>query len=117
MDIVATDLAGNTGSTSVILDRVAIPLNTNVSLSGATSAVVTFSTDITATGVISYGTDVSLSGATTATGSVPSTSHNFTLIGLLPDTIYYFSIGGQGGAPSVTMQFKTPTQIDTSTAS
>lgn len=117
ISVVATDLAGNTRSTSVILNRVSIPLNTNVVLSGTTSAIITYSTDIIATGIISYGTGISLSGATSATGSAPSTTHSFTLIGLLPNTIYYFSVGGQGGIASVTMQFKTPTQIDTSTAS
>jgi hypothetical protein len=77
---------------------------------------VNFSTDITATGVVLYGTGISLLD-TTATGSAPGTTHSFIFIGLLPDTVYYFSVGGQGGISSDVMQFKTPTQIDASTAS
>lgn len=91
MYIVATDLAGNTGSTSVILNRVSVAMGTNVTLSGTTSAVMTFSTDITATGVILYGTGINLLD-TTATGSAPGTTHSFIVVGLLPNTIYYFTV-------------------------
>ncbi len=52
-----------------------------------------------------------------ATGATPGTSHRFILTGLLPDTIYYFMVQGQGGEASETMHFKTPTLIDTSSAS
>ncbi len=116
VDVVATDLAGNTGSRSVILNRVSIPLNTNVALSGTTSAIITYSTDISATGVLLFGTGVGLLDQS-ATGATPATSHRFILTGLLPDTIYYFSVQGQGGIASETMHFKTPTLVDTSTAS
>ena len=116
VDVVATDLAGNTGSTSVILNRVSIPLNTNVVLSGTTSTIITYSTDISATGVLLFGTGVGLLDQS-ATGASPATSHRFILTGLLPDTIYYFSVQGQGGIVSQTMHFKTPKLVDTSSAS
>lgn len=92
--VVATDSAGNTGSTSIHLNRVSLPYNTNVELSGTTSAVITYFTDLTATGVVMFGTGLS-SLTTTVTGSSASTGHSFTLANLLPDTIYYFLVQGQ----------------------
>lgn len=112
----ATDTTGNTGSVSIILNRVSYPLNTNVELSGTSSAMITFSTDLTATGIILFGTGLGALDST-ITGSSMGTSHSFTLTGLLPDTIYYFAVQGQGGIQSPTMDFKTPTVVDTGTAS
>ena len=48
------DTAGNTGSTSILLNRVSLPSNVNATLSGTTSAVITFDTDLSATGVVLY---------------------------------------------------------------
>lgn len=69
--------------------------NPNATLSGATGAIITFNTDITATGVVRYGT---LSGALlmTATGTNSGTSHAITLSGLSLDTTYYYAVLGQG---------------------
>jgi hypothetical protein len=107
LTIIATDLAGNTGSTSLILNRVSLPSDIGVSLSGTTSAVIVFSTDFSATGVVRFGT-ISGSLNMTATGSSPGTSHSFTLTGLLDDTDYYFTVEGQWGQVSVVQHFKTP---------
>lgn len=93
-----------------------MPYNTNVDLSGTTSAVITYLTDLSATGVIMFGTGIS-SLATTLTGATASGSHRFTLMNLSPDTVYYFSVQGQGGTVSPVMNFKTPTIINTATAS
>ena len=43
-----------------------------------------------------------------ATGSVSGRAHSFTLTGLLSDTIYYYTVEGQDGIASTTLQFKTP---------
>ena len=87
----ATDLAGNTGSTSIILNRVSFPYNTNVTLSGTTSAIVTFFTDLSATGVIEYGTGIS-SLTQSQTGVLFGTGHTFILSSLIPDTEYFFLV-------------------------
>lgn len=108
---IAIDLAGNTGSDSIILNRVSLSSSINTVLSGTTSAIITFNTDITATGVVNYGTN-SGSLNLVATGTTSGTTHSFTLTGLLTDTIYYFVVQGQGGSQSSIMQFKTPTVIN-----
>ena len=113
---IAKDLSWNTGFTSIQLNRISFPLNTNVELSGTTSAVVTFTTDLSATGVILYGTGISALNLS-ATGTTFGTQQRIVLTNLLPNTIYFFLVQGQGGSQSVTMNFKTPTIIDTSTAS
>ncbi len=111
--VIATDTAGNTGSTSIIVNRVSLPSNVDVELSGTTSAVIIFNTDISATGVVLYGTWVSTLNQS-ATGTTPGTSHSFVLTGLLVDTIYYFRVQWQGGTQSAIMQFKTPRVISNS---
>lgn len=108
---IATDLAGNTGSNSILLNRVSLPSNINVVLSGTTSAVVSFTTDITATGVVHFGTNSTLLNLI-ATSATPGTVHNFVLTGLSVDTIYYYTVEWQNGVPSGIMQFKTPTVIN-----
>lgn len=108
--VIATDAAGNTWSTSTVLNRVPLASNPNATLSGPTSAIVTFNTDITATGVVRYGT---LSGALlmTATGTSSATSHAITLSGLSLDTTYYYAVLGQGWPQSSTMQFRTASVV------
>jgi hypothetical protein len=107
LTVLATDFAWNTGSTSIILNRISLTSNINSALSGTTSAVITFSTDLTATGVIYYGTVIGNLNMS-ATGSAPGTAHIFTLSGLLSDTIYYYRVEWQGGISSSIFQFKTP---------
>ena len=116
MTVTATDVTGNTGSTSLVLNRVSYPFNTNVELSGTTGAVITFSTDLSATGIVLFGTGIGTLNSSIV-GINMGTNQSFTLTGLLTDTIYYFAVQGQGGMQSPTMDFKTPTIIDVNTAS
>ncbi len=109
INIVATDLSGNTGSTSIVLNRVPLTSGINSTLSWATSAIITFSTDLVSTWVLNYGTGVP---NTSITGSTIGTTHSFNLYGLLPDTLYYFTVEGQAGPASSIFQFKTPKVMD-----
>lgn len=111
LTVIATDLAGNTGSTSITLNRVSLPSNIGATLSGTTSAVITFSTDFSATGVVRSGTGAWFLDIV-ATGSNAGTSHTFILTGLLVDTDYYFTVEGQWGQVSAVQHFKTPFSID-----
>lgn len=83
--------------------------NINSTLSGTNAANITFSTDLSATGILHYGT---VTPSTSSTGSSPGTTHSFSLSGLLSDTVYYYTVEGQGGTVSSTFQFKTPIVID-----
>ena len=74
--VLATDTSGNTGSTSIILNRVSETNDTNVDLSGSTSAIVNFATDVTATGIVRYGTDSNVLDQT-ATGTTQAIQHRF----------------------------------------
>jgi S-layer homology domain len=109
--VVATDLAGNTGSTSIVLNRVSATSNVNSSLSWTSSVKITFSTDLSSTWVVSYGTS---SGSLNmmATGSSMGTAHSFTLTGLLLDTIYYYQVQWQWWVASSVREFKTPTTVE-----
>ena len=111
--VVATDNSGNTWSTTINLNRVSIASNINSTLSGTTGVAITFSTDLTATGVVRYGT-VSGSLATSITGSSIGTTHSFSISGLLPDTMYYYTVQGQWWFDSAVQQFKTARTIDNS---
>lgn len=84
----------NTGSASIHLNRVSFPLNTNVMLLGTTSTLITFATDLSATGVVRYGTELGILDLS-ATGTAFGTAHSFTLTNLMPDTVYYFTVRGQ----------------------
>jgi hypothetical protein len=110
LTILATDLAGNISSGTIILNRVSLTSAINNTLSGTSTAVVTFSTDISATGLVHYGTSIWALNMS-ATGSIPGMTHIFTLSGLLSDTIYYYRVEGQLGIPSAILQFKTPTVV------
>ncbi len=113
--VMATDNYGNTGSTTIMLNRVSLTSNAIASLSGTSSAVITFNTDLTATGVVMYGTSSGSLG-TTLTGSTSGTSHTFTLTGLSLNTAYYFAVQWQGGTQSSIMQFMTPMVVTSSSS-
>ncbi len=105
--VIATDLAGNTARSSLILNRVSATSNINSVFSGTTSVLITFSTDLSVLGTVHYGTTIGILSLT-ATGTTATTAQSFLLIGLLPDTIYYYTVEWQGGIPSSVQTFKTP---------
>lgn len=116
MTVVATDSRGVIGTGSVVLNRVSYALNTNVAVSGATGAEITFSTDLSETGGVDYGTGLT-SLSQTLTGTSAGTNHRFVLSGLAPDTEYFFRVYGISGEKSVTMHFRTPKAFDLATLS
>lgn len=67
--VIATDLAGNTGTTSTVLNRVVVTSAVTSTLSGATSSSVHFTTDLSSTGILRYGTTSNML-STTLTGAV-----------------------------------------------
>lgn len=67
--VIATDIAGNTGSTSTILNRVVVTSAVTAVLSGATSSSIQFTTDLSSTGILRYGTASNIL-STVMTGSV-----------------------------------------------
>lgn len=76
------------------------PFVSSVSVSPSNnSAVVTWNTDQAATSQISYGTSLPYS-VTTALNSSMGTTHSVTLTGLVPNTMYHFSVvsGSSGGS-------------------
>ena len=115
ISVVATDLSGNTGSTSILVDRVSLTSNVTATLSWTTAVSIAFATDLSSTWVVRYGTS---SGALnlSATGTSPGTTHSFTLTGLTTNTTYYFAVKWQGGIESSVLSFKTPTVVDVTTA-
>lgn len=78
------------------------PTISNVSLTvGNSSATLSWSTDLTSTGIVNYGTT---SGYGSSTTTVSSTSHQATLSGLTASTLYHYQIQvtGTGGTTSTT---------------
>lgn len=108
--VIATDIAGNTGSTSTVLNRVVLTSAVTSVLSGATSSSVQFTTDLSSTGILRYGTASNMLSSI-LTWSVSWTQHTFDIIWLAANTIYYYTVEGQWGIVSPVYQFKTPVVV------
>jgi peroxiredoxin len=83
----------------------------------ATSAQISWNTNITATSVVNYGTDSGYGSTESSTGEV--TSHSITLTGLSLNTTYHYQLAGTafGGGYGYTFDntFSTSTSTATST--
>lgn len=53
--VIATDVAGNIGTTSTVLNRSVLTSAITAVLSGATSSSIQFTTDLSSTGILRYG--------------------------------------------------------------
>lgn len=86
----ATDNAGNSSSLSIAIERMVALSNTVTSLL-PTGIRVDFDTDMSATGVISYGTDALHLDSTKDAVTSDGLHHSATLTGLVSDTRYYYT--------------------------
>ncbi|NKE72133.1 fibronectin type III domain-containing protein [Candidatus Manganitrophus noduliformans] len=80
------------------------PTLSNIAASNiaSTSAVITWSTNETATSQVEYGTTTSY-GSSSALGATPVTSHSRTLSGLSPATTYNYRVISQDGAGNISV--------------
>lgn len=108
--VIATDIAGNTGSTSTVLNRVVLTSAVTSVLSGATSSSIQFTTDLSGTGILRYGIASNMLSNVIIGGTVGVT-HVFSITWLVPNTIYYYTVEWQWGIVSPVYQFKTPAVI------
>ncbi len=123
--VTSVDAAGNaavsvdnTFTTSATPDTTA-PVLSGITASGITSssAVISWSTDEPATTQVEFGL-TSAYGSSTPLATTLVSSHSQTLIGLLPDTIYYYRVRSVDGAGNLSVSssdrvFTTGTAADT----
>ena len=102
--VAAVDAAGNiSGQSGIVSITTPLPsvqiTSHSVSSKTATTAVITWTTNIPSTGTVSYG----LKNAMTlsATDSTSGTSHTVTVTGLRSGTAYYYKITALGSTTSI----------------
>jgi hypothetical protein len=105
-DPLVITLGANTSVTATFVDA-AGPVISNIQVATtATSAVLSFDTDEVATATVDWGPTISY-GATLPAG--PSgTAHQFTLIGLSPDTTYHLIITASDASANVSFSPDVP---------
>jgi hypothetical protein len=96
--ITATDEAGNSATSEDATfdtadEAVSAPQISDVmvDVTGTSTATISFSTDVDATGFISYGTDDTY-GASTTMEDTASTTHSIMLSGLDEGTVYHYQV-------------------------
>lgn len=96
----ASDQAGNMATTSdatfvtsATTTPVAVPVISNIGVSGvsSTTAVITWDTDTPANSQVTYGTTSSY-GSSSVLDTTLGTSHSVTLTGLTNSTVYHFAV-------------------------
>lgn len=115
MVLSATDNAGNSNSLTIHIDRIIVI--SNISSSPIpTGAHIDFETDMTATGVILYGTNSGNLSLTQDATSADGLHQSITLVGLAPNTVYYYTLHGASATLSSQVSdiqsFVTPNIID-----
>jgi len=102
--IQSIDAAGNAAVTSdATFVTIAVPVISNVSASatGTSTAIVTWNTDLAATGQVFYGTSASY-GSSTTIDLVASTMHSVALGNLAEATLYHYQVVSTGVAGTAT---------------
>jgi hypothetical protein len=97
--ITAADAAGNSAASTDATfqtadeEEVSAPVISDiaVSVTGTSTATISFTTDVESAGFISYGTDSSY-GASTTVESTATTTHSIQLTGLEEATVYHYQI-------------------------
>lgn len=90
--VVARDAAGNLSPASTpatVTTPALIVSSVKSSSPGLTTVVITWTTDIPASGTVDYGTTAAY-GLTVTEGAPPTTTHSVTLTGLTQNTTYHF---------------------------
>lgn len=114
-EVTAQDVAGNANTTGDLAfttsAAVAAPVISSVAASGVgtSTATVTWTTDVAATGQVFFGTTTAY-GSSTTLNAVASTSHSATISGLTPSTLYHFNVASTnagGTSTSSDMTFTT----------
>jgi phosphodiesterase/alkaline phosphatase D-like protein len=97
-------VSGDRTLTTVTPPDITGPTLSNIAASNitSTSAVITWSTNETATSQVEYGTTLSY-GSSTALGATPVTSHSRTLSNLIPSTTYNYRVISRDGAGNISV--------------
>lgn len=105
----ASDAAGNAATssdmtfTTAAAATTAAPVISNITVSnvGSTTAIVSWNTDIAATGTVWYGTTTSY-GSSMQSTTTASTTQSVMLSGLSEGTLYHFAVSASNGSSTST---------------